>query len=214
MIRLRKNAIFVLAALAMPAAMAQKWEFGGGVGVGFYTSQDVTSAGDTASAKFASGLSGSAWLDNDNGRLWAGELRYDYQQGDAQLSDSGTTAKFGAHSQAVHYDFLLHATPRNAKVRPFVAFGAGVKLFQGTGKEVEVQPLSNFALLTKTNDIEPVVSIGGGIKFNVTRRFGFRIEVHDYLSPIPQKVIQPNIGAKTGGWLQDIVTDFGIAYLF
>ena len=43
------NAVRVFGA---PPAMAQKWEVGGGVGGGFYTSQDVTAPGGSASAKF------------------------------------------------------------------------------------------------------------------------------------------------------------------
>lgn len=212
--RMAKNALVMFALVMVPAAMAQKWEFGGGAGYGFYTSQDVTSPAGTASAKFGTGFDGSVWLDNDNGKHWGGEIRYDYQSGDMKLSSGGTTASFAGRSQAVHYDFLLHATPRNAKVRPFLAFGAGVKYFQGTGAEVMVQPLSNFALLSQTSDIEPVVSVGGGIKFNMARHVGFRVEVHDYMSPIPQKVIQPSMNASTGGWIHDIVVAAGVSYLF
>lgn len=212
--RMAKNTLVMFALVMVPAAMAQKWEFGGGAGYGFYTSQDVTSPAGTASAKFASGFNGSVWLDNDNSRHWGGELRYDYQTGNMQLSSGGTTAGFGSRSQAVHYDFLLHATPRNAKVRPYLAFGAGVKYFQGTGTEVMAQPLSNIALLSQTNQIEPVVSVGGGIKFNMARHFGFRVEAHDYMSPMPQKVIQPAMNASTGGWIHDIVISAGVSYLF
>ncbi len=49
-------------ALIAPLAMAQQWEFGGGVGGGFYTSQDVTSSAGSATAKIQTGLAGSVWL--------------------------------------------------------------------------------------------------------------------------------------------------------
>ena len=39
------------AAAMLPAAMAQKWEFGVGAGGGFYSSQDVKLGSDSAAAK-------------------------------------------------------------------------------------------------------------------------------------------------------------------
>ena len=73
-------AVCFVAALA-PFAMAQKWEFGGGVGGGFYTSQDVTSSSGSASAKIQSNLAGSLWMANNSQNKWGGELRFDYPLG-------------------------------------------------------------------------------------------------------------------------------------
>ena len=38
---------------------------------------------------------------------------------------------FAGQSHAMHYDFLIHASPRGSVIRPYVAFGAGVKFFRG-----------------------------------------------------------------------------------
>src|SRR5712691_545818 len=92
-----------MALASLPAALAQKWEFGGGVGTGFYTSKDVTSPAGTASAKINSNISGSAWAGNNKGR-WGGELRYDYQRGALALNQGSTGASFGGESHAMHYD--------------------------------------------------------------------------------------------------------------
>src|ERR1700735_5371849 len=104
---------------AIPQAWAQKWEVGGGAGGGFYTSEDVTAPGGSASAKIQSNISGSAWLDNNSEGHWGGELRYDYQAGDFQLSQGSTQATFGAHSQAFHYDFVYHFSGIESTIRPF-----------------------------------------------------------------------------------------------
>ena len=194
------------------AAMAQKWEVGGGVGGGFYTSQDVTSPAGSASAKIQTGLAGAAWLANNGQGHWSGELRYEYQMGSLALSSGGTTATFGAHTQQFHYDVMWHATPSESRIRPFVEAGAGIKLYQGTGTQVAYQPLSNFALLTQQQDLTPLVSAGAGVKFQISPHVQLRLDVHDYLTPFPKNVITPNAGAKVGGWLMDFVPMVGISY--
>jgi len=202
------------AAAVLPAAQAQKWEFGGGAGGGFYTSQDVTVSGSSASATIQTNVAGSAWLANSIGPRWGGEIRYDYQLGDLALSQGGTKATFGADTQAIHYDFLWHTAPPSAKVRPFLAAGAGVKIYRGTGTEVVYQPLQNYALLTKAQDLTALVSVGAGVKWQLTPKVLLRLEVHDYMTTFPKQVITPNTGAKVGNWIQDIVPMVGLSYLF
>jgi hypothetical protein len=194
------------------AAMAQRWEVGAGVGGGFYTSQDVTAPGGSASAKIQTGLAGGAWLGNNGQGHFSGELRYEYQMGDFALSSGGTTATFGAHTQQFHYDLVWHATPSESRIRPFVSAGAGIKLYQGTGAQVAYQPLSNYALLTQQQDLTALVSVGGGVKFQISPHVQLRLDVHDYMTPFPNKVITPNAGAKVGGWLMDFVPMVGISY--
>ncbi len=210
-----KHLLLVCAVLLLstfPAA-AQKWEIGGAAGGGFYTSKDVNTPGASASAKIANGIVASGWVANNNGNVWGGEFRYDYQRGDLEVSSGGTKASFAAQSHAVHYDVLFHFAGIESHVRPFIAVGGGVKRFEGIGTEVVSQPLNGVALLTKTGDLRPLVSVGAGFKVNA-RRFGFRVEAHDFLTPFPTKVITPAQGASIGGWLQDFVVSAGISILF
>lgn len=204
---------FMLLALA-PAALAQKWEVGAGGGGSFYTSQTFTNPVGQADAKLANGFIVSAWLGNHSGKVLGGELRYDYEQSDLKLSSGGTNVSFGAHTNAIHYDFLLHLASREARVSPFIAGGAGVKVFTGTGKEQAFQPLSNIALLTKTNETKALVSVGAGLKFHLSGAAQFRVEVHDYLTPFPKNVIAPAAGSKVGGWLSDFVAMAGLSLNF
>ncbi len=197
-----------------PSIRAQKWEFGGAVGGGFYTSQTVTNPAGSVDAKFATGVAGSAWLGNSIGGVLGGELRYDFQQGDMKLTSGGTSVSFGAQTHAIHYDFVLQTAQPEARVRPFVAAGAGVKVYRGTGTEQAFQPLSNVALLTKTQDVRALVSLAAGIKFHVSERVNFRVEVRDQMTPFPAQVIAPNVNSKVGGWLHDIIPMFGLSYLF
>lgn len=195
-------------------AFAQKWEFGGAIGGGFYTSQTVTSPAGSADAKFKTGLAGSAWLANNSSNHWGGEIRYDFQFGDMELSGNGAKANFGAQSHQIHYDFHWHAAPRDARVRPFAAFGAGIKVYRGTGTETLTQPLSRIALLTRTQDVRPLVSLGAGVKVKISNNVQFRVEIHDYLTPFPKDVIAPALGASVGGWIHDFVPSFGLSILW
>jgi opacity protein-like surface antigen len=208
------SAMFLAALAAAPLAFAQKWEVGAGVGGAFYTSQTIQNAIGNADASRATGLAFSAWLGNNSGNVLGGELRYDYENGDLNLKSGGTKVSFASQSNAVHYDFLLHLGAREASIRPFLAAGAGVKVYSGTGKEVAFQPLSNIGLLTKTSQLEPLVSVGGGVKFHVADNVQFRVEIHDYLTPFPKNVIAPSSGSKLGGWLSDFVVMAGLSFTF
>jgi len=199
---------------AVPAAFGQKWEVGGAVGGGFYTSQSVSGPAGTADAKFNTGLAGSAWIGNTTSNHWGGEVRYDFQFGAMKLSGNGAEATFGAQTHQIHYDFLWHAGSREARVRPFVAVGAGIKVYRGTGEETLTQPLSRVALLTKTQDVRPLVSLGAGVKFRVSERVDFRVQLHDYLTPFPKEVITPAQGASVSGWIHDFVPSFGLSFIF
>lgn len=196
----------------LPAAMAQRWEVGGGAGGGFYTSQDVSLGSSSVSAKIDTNLAASAWLANNSANKWGGELRFDYQLGDLALNGDGQSAAFAARSFGLHYDVLYHFAPNGAKIRPFVAVGAGIKIYQGTGAQQAYQPLNQFALLSQAQDLVPMVSGGGGVKMQLASRVQLRLEVHDFATPFPKQVITPNAGAKVGGWLMDFVPMVGISY--
>ena len=200
--------------VAVPSAWGQKWEFGGGVGGGFYTSNDVTSGGASASAKIENNLAGSAWLGNNGSGHLGGELRYDYQNGPLQLTQGSTSTSFSAVSHAIHYDFLFHFTDGESRVRPFVSVGAGIKVYRGTGAEVAFQPLSNFALLTKDQDLTGLISVGAGLKLNLAPHLQLRLDVHDYITPFPKQIIAPASNAKVSGWMQDIVPMAGLALTY
>jgi opacity protein-like surface antigen len=206
--------LLILALASAPAVLAQKWEVGVGIGGAFNNAQKFTNAIGTADASLSNGMAASAWLGNNlRGRI-GGEVRYDYEMTNLRLSSGGTTATFGANTQAVHYDFLFHFTSQEASIRPFVAAGAGVKFFHGTGTETAFQPLQGIALLTKTSETKGLVSVGGGIKFNLNHMLQLRVEAHEYITPFPTKVITPALGSKTSGFLMDFVPMGALAITF
>ena len=196
------------------AAFAQRWEVGAAAGGSFFTSQTVTNPAGNAQAGFSPGLAASAWLANNNNNVLGGELRYDFEMADLKLSSNGTQTGFSGRTNAIHYDFLVHFAPSESHVRPFIEGGAGVKMYSGTGTEQLYQPLSNIALLTKTTQLEPLISVGGGLKFSLTRSTWLRLEAHDFLTPFPKSVIAPAEGSKVGGLLSDFVLSAGLSVAF
>ena len=202
---------FVVAAMA-PALHAQTWEVGAGAGGSFFNSQSVQNAGVNGSTGFANAFALSAWLGHTPSRMLGGEFRYDFEDAGLKLSSGGTSTSFAGHTHAVHYDFLVHLTSSEANIRPFVAAGAGVKLYTGSGAQTDVQPLQNLAFLTQTSQVEPMVSIGGGVKFHISRSTQLRIDIHDYISPFPKNVIAPAAGSKISGWVQDFAVMAGLSF--
>jgi opacity protein-like surface antigen len=202
-------------AVTVPAAFAQKWEVGFGAGGSFLTSDAISNPAGNADATRQPGLALSAWLDNTIGSgLFAGELRYDHENGDLKLSSGGTSARFASQSNAVHYDFLYNFSSSEAAVRPFVAAGGGVKWYSGTGTEQVYQPLSNIAVFSDVRDMRALVSVGAGVKFNIAKSVLMRLEFHDYLTPFPSTLIAPVSGSSVSGWLQDFVVTAGFSFGF
>jgi len=206
--------ISIAAALTVAPTFAQKYEFGIAGGGSFYDSKTVTNPRGSADAGFNNGFALSVNLGNNMYSHVGGEVRYTYLQNEMKLSSGSSSATFGAQAHAIHYDFLIHATPTEATVRPYVAVGGGIKVYRGTGTEVAVQPLSSIALLTKTNEVQGMLSVGGGVKFRLTDRLMFRADVHDYITPFPKSVITPAQNSTVSGWLNNIVVTGGLTFTY
>ncbi len=197
---------------AAPLAVAQSWEFGGGLGGSFFTTQSVTRATASADATIKSNVAGGVWLGNSIGRHWGGEVRIDYERGDLQLTSGPTSVQFPAEVYTLHYEVLYHFLPRTSKVRPFVGGGGGVRFYRGTGTESAVQPLNSFAFLTRTNELKPVAIMAAGVKWQINHSLQFRVEAHDYLTTVPAQIIAPNFGSQFKGWFNNIVPMAGLSY--
>ncbi|HBY61288.1 MAG TPA: hypothetical protein DEH78_15820 [Solibacterales bacterium] len=204
------------AAVALPgAARAQRFEFGAGGGGSLYTNKDVTNATGSVEAKFKPSFAATAYVGQNMYRYVSGEFRYTYQNNTMELSGAGQKASFSGRSHAIHYDLVVHFRPLGARVRPFFLGGGGVKMYEGTGAEVVFQPLQNYALLTQTRQVVPMVTFGAGVKVKVSNKIGVRFEVRDYFSQFPKDVIAAAPGARiASGWIHNLVPLFGLTFLF
>jgi hypothetical protein len=204
----------LLLGVGLPACWAQRWEFGVLGGGGLYNTASVTSPAGQGDVGFKSSGAVGAYLGSNMYKYVGGELRYEYLPGDLKVSSGGTEATFNGEAHAIHYDFLFHFAPTESKIRPFVAGGGGVKIYRGTGKATVTQPLERLALLTNTYETKGLGSVGAGIKVQASKRFGLRLEVHDFITPFPRKVIAEAPGAKISGLLHNIVFMGGFAITF
>jgi hypothetical protein len=209
-----RNYVFTALVVLAPACFAQKWEVGGVTGGGFSSGLTVSNGLDVASTGLANGMAIGAVLGQRLYPRISGELRYTYTFSDLQLSGSGQSASFKGVTHSMHYDILVHSRTTHSRVQPFLAAGGGMRIFSGVGTETPYRPLSNFALLTKTQQWVPMVTFGGGIKCAIAPRILLRIEVRDYFSQFPTKVIAPAPGARLSGWLHDFVPMAGITFVF
>ncbi|HWQ53133.1 MAG TPA: outer membrane beta-barrel protein [Bryobacteraceae bacterium] len=202
------------ALLAIGSCAAQSWEFGGFGGYSIYRNGNLTTASGEGSAGFRHGVAFGAVLGNDLYRYVGGEFRYTFIDNSMKLDFGGQQARMGGESHAFHYDFLVHAAPRGSVVRPFIAAGAGGKFYRGTGEEVAVQPLMQYAVLTHTSEWQPLLSVGAGVKVRVSHNVQVRFEVRDYATPFPKALITPMRGSTVGGWLHNFVPMAGVSAVF
>jgi hypothetical protein len=205
-----RNSLLFLSAAA--GAFAQQWEIGGNVGGSFLPGVTVSGPMGSATTGFQSGISGGVWLGQTISRRIGGEVRYNFMQSNLKLASGGTNATFSGNSHAIYYDVLIRSSRKESRAQLFAAIGGGMKIFRGTGKEAAFQPLSQFAYLTKTQQVKPMLSFGGGVKFKLAQHMSMRLEVRDFLTPFPKDVITPAPGAKVGRLLHNIVPMFGISY--
>lgn len=211
---MRNSTLAAVLVVAATPAFAQNWELGAGAGAGIYSSNQITAGGQTATAGIEKAIAVSAYVGQNLYRNWAGEIRYTWQPGRLRLETGSGRATFDAHSHAIHYDVLYQFRTQEDTLRPFFAVGGGAKYFQGTGDEVVFQPLSQFGYLTRTAEWQPMLSIGGGVKYKLSRRLILRAEMRDYVTPFPKKVIAPALGASSGGLLHDFLVFGTLSVLF
>ncbi len=200
--------------IAAAPLLAQVGEVGGGVGGSIYLNNKVQGASGSADAGHRQGFAVSGWIGHNSARYLGGEIRYTFEKNDLKVASGGSNVAFRGQSHAIQYDVLVYSKPREAAVRPYVVVGGGVKGYYGTGTESAFQPLSNFAILTKTHEWRPLVAAGGGVKVAVGSNASLRVEFRDYITPFPKEVIAPGPGAKISGWVHNFVPLVGFSVTF
>jgi hypothetical protein len=209
---MKKLAVIAILSAAVVCAQEKEWEVGAIGGYGYAPHLTVSRGSTSADTGISRGAVVGVFGGEDMYNYWSGELRYLYRFDDLKLSSGNIKApNFGAHTHIVTADFLGHFRPRASHMRPFIAFGGGAKTMVGSGIESAGQPLGNFAALTATHEVLPVADIGAGIKWDFKKNLRFRVEMRDYISPVPNKVIAPAPGASLGGVLNDIQGMVGLS---
>jgi hypothetical protein len=67
---------------------------------------------------------------------------------------------------------------KESSIRPYIAACAGINVYTGLGPRFLFlnQPLANLALLRSANQVEPAISVGGGMKFLMPKRTQLRVD--------------------------------------
>jgi hypothetical protein len=196
--------------------LAQEWEVGAAGGYGWYDNTSILNPalGLSASAGFHAGAAAGAFFGQNMYEYLGGELRYLYLWGSPQLQFQNTRATIHGDTNLVVYDFLFHLKSRDSKVRPFFAAGAGIKVFSGNSALFFTQPLQEFAVLQTERQVEPAVSVGGGIKFAVAKHVLVRADFRAYMSPLPDRLFATPRFNDIRGWVFNFVPQVGLGYTF
>jgi hypothetical protein len=196
----------VLAAVPAIAQEPPHWELGVIGGFGYSPSLTVKNSVTSASTGYANGGTIGVYAGEDyTYRYWGGEINYLYRMSDLKLDGSGKSVRFGAHKHIITGDFLAHFRPYGSRIRPYISFGGGIEVLEGTGAESATQPLGNLAALTHTRELLPVGEAGAGVKVQLSRHVRLRVQVRDFITSAPNQVITPAPGASIGGIVNDIV---------
>jgi len=181
-------------------------------GAAFLRGVPIDGAPSDTSAGFAPGVVGGVLLGQDLYDHWGGEIRYLFEQRDPRVSSGGTSATLAGQAHMLGYDLIYHVRSREERVRPYFALGGGMKLFWGTGAEEPYRPLMQYAYLTHERQAEPMVSVGGGVKWPMGKRMALRLECRDQITPFPQKLIAPAPAMAIKGWLHDFVPTVSLSW--
>jgi hypothetical protein len=205
----------VLLVIAAPlACLSQTWEVGGAGGYGWYINPTISNPSGSVQAGFPPRAALGAVFGNEMYQYLGGEIRYLFRFGGPELKLGGVISSMSGYTNLIDYDLLIHMRPRDVKLRPFFAGGAGIKVFTGTERPRERQMLPEFARLTPETEVEPVISAGAGVKYRFTRHAQFRIDFRTYFSPLPNHIFRTPASAATHGWVFDYVPMAGISYVF
>ena len=207
---------FILASSISSVCFAQPWELGAIGGYGWYHDSSITNASGSAQSGFPARAAFGVTFTQNMYKYVGGEVRYLFRFGGPELKSSGVKVNLDGHTNLVTYDFLFYTSSKESSIRPYVAAGAGIKVYTGLGSHsFDVnQPLANLALLRPVNQVEPAISVGGGMKLPLPKRTQLRVDFHVYMTPLPDQVFRPIGPAVIRGWLFDFVPLGGISYVF
>ncbi len=214
---MRSITVGCVATLALAYACAAQdrgWEVGGAVGFGIMRNATIDNPSGSVTAGFDNRVTAGAVVGEDLYSHLSGELRYDFRDNDLVIKNGGQKVNMDGDSHLVHYDMLIYPTTKEARIRPFAAVGGGIRLFRATGREYVTQPFSDFALLTQTSEVKPLISVGAGLKAKLTDHTAIRVDFREYISPFPEQLFVTLPGAKIHGWLFDSVPMAGLSFTF
>jgi hypothetical protein len=135
-----------------------------------------------------------------------------YIFGQPQLKANGIEVARPGFSNVVHYDLLVHIAPQEAKLRPFVAIGGGVRIYSVSRRDLGQNTL--FGYPRSRNDAQALISAGAGVKYIVAHGLQLRLDFRTYMTPVPTDIFRFPGPVVKHGWLYNFVPSVGVGYLF
>ena len=185
------------------AAYGQAAEASVSMGASIFTDKDLGDLGVQGAARETLKLDGSGFritarFSINNWRFFGHEFGYGYDRTGLDFGSQG-----GKVGMAVHqgfYDFLAHALPEGATIRPFVCAGGGFSSFFPPGTSAfSGNGFTKFGY-----------NYGGGVKLKLSPIYGMRFDLRDYVTGKPFGEFFPNVR----GMLHNVEVSAGIAILF
>jgi hypothetical protein len=204
----------IVFALSLFSAHAEQWEIGGAAAYALTRDARIERAGASATAGLQKTAAFSAYASHREKRWFGGDFWYTFRPGSLQLKSGATQVQFSSVSHLVHYDISIHPKRGSARLDPYFAAGGGIRVLRGTGRESAFQPLNNFAVLSRTQEVLPLLSLAAGVRFQLSRHSSIRFEIRDNISPFPGKVIFVNRQATAANWWHDITPQVGFGVTF
>jgi outer membrane protein OmpA-like peptidoglycan-associated protein len=132
-------------------------------------------------------------LTEDVSRYFSFEEGFGFGANNAQFLPLGlnSRATLTARNYQLNALGVLHFTPRDAKVRPFVVLGPGATWYQPSHAKNFSQPSGGGAILPAgpfQTKLEPALVYGLGLKYNINRHFGLRTDLRGMWT------LQPHLG--------------------
>lgn len=167
----------------------QKWEVSLVAGVAKIGDETFITPSETGpnavGVDFDSGIS-VAFRVTDNFRKNVGaELEYAFSSHGSTFSNLSPSLPTLGVDQSLHeftYNGVFYPTDRRARIRPFLLGGAGATLFRASardeglaiGNQVDLRNRWTFSF-----------DYGGGVKVQLERRWGIRVDVRNHVANVP-----------------------------
>jgi len=184
---------FSLATTIASVCLAQSWELGASGGYGWYRDPSIANTSGSAQAGIpARAAFGVTFTQNMYNHVGGG-IRYLFRfwgPGTQVLTDGVEPGRQHQHRYVrISVLYIVQGIQRSSLHRR----GCGYQSVHRSGNRfVNVdQPLTNFALLRPVTEVEPAISVGGGVKFLVPKRVQLRADFRAYMTPLPDQLFRP-----------------------
>lgn len=180
-----------------------KWELSFFGGVGLSSDQTATTPVQgleqtrVGGIHYANGYLLGVRISETLGTRTGAELDYTFSNRPVTFSNLSPDVPNLSLDHGVHtflYSLLYYPNARSGKFRPFISAGVGASLFALDGDDRDVAAVDGVYL---KNRWKFVTGIGGGFKYLMSDKWGFRVSVRDNISGVPDYGL-PAIAATAG----------------